>query len=142
MVVQITTLAVVFWTANWSFGKSGYEDSGVFTIGDPEKSKRREYIVLVKTTYLVYFIAVQVYKLSVNLTFYGKTWKTGGTGGESKRHWYMTMDGWLFSLMNLMVLIIVGSFLQQAGLDGNDIGYYDAGVYLKAVASQISWPIA
>ena len=130
MVVQITTLAVVFWTANWSFGKSGYEDSGVFTIGDPEKSKRREYIGLVKTLYLVYFTTVQVYKFFANMNL-GRTW-------FPKRSLYMTMDGWLFSLMNLMVLIIVGSFLQQSGLDGNDIGYYDAGVYLKAVASQIS----
>ena len=142
MVVQITTLAVVFWTANWSFGKSGYDDSGVFTIGDPEKSKRREYIGLVKTTYLVYFIAVQVYKLFANLTFYGRFWEANSTGGKSKRNWYMTMDGWLFSLLNLMVLIIVCRFLQQRDLDGYDIGYYDAGVYLKAVASQISWPIA
>jgi len=142
MVVQITTLAVVFWTANWSFGKSGYDDSGVFTIGDPEKSKRREYIGLVKTTYLVYFIAVQVYKLFANLTFYGQFWKANSTGGKSKRNLYMTMDGWLFSLLNLMVLIIVCRFLQQRDLDGYDIGYYDAGVYLKAVASQISWPIA
>ncbi len=130
MVVQITTLAVVFWTANWSFGKSGFKDSGVFTIGDPEKSKRREYIGLVKTLYLVYFTTVQVYKFFANLNL-GGAWLP-------KRSLYMTMDGWLFSLMNLMVLIIVGSFLQQSGLDGNDIGYYDAGVYLKAVASQIT----
>ena len=145
MVVQITTLAVVFWTANWSFGKSGYDDSGVFTIGDPEKSKRREYIGLVKTLYLVYFIFVQVYKLMANVTvgtslqkMTGKNIQSAEQGGNTKRNIYMNMDGWLFSLLNLSVLIIVTTFLGQAGLDGNDIGYYDAGVYLKAVASQIS----
>ena len=136
MVVQITTLAVVFWTANWSFGKSGYDDSGVFTIGDPEKSKRREYIGLVKTLYLVYFILVQVYKLMANLAI-GQLWSSVYSGA-SKRNIYINMDGWLFSLLNLSVLIIVGTFLGQAGLDGNDIGYYDAGVYLKAVANQIT----
>lgn len=145
MVVQITTLAVVFWTANWSFGKSGFKDSGVFTIGDPEKSKRREYIGLVKTLYLVYFIFVQVYKLMANVTvgkslqtLTGRKFENAAQGGDVKRNIYMNMDGWLFSLLNLSVLIIVTTFLGQAGLDGNDIGYYDAGVYLKAVAGQIS----
>tara|TARA_B100001758_G_C18415534_1_gene619255 strand:- start:3158 stop:4927 length:1770 start_codon:yes stop_codon:yes gene_type:complete len=137
MIVQITTIAVLFWTANWSysfFWQSSYKDSGVFTIGDPEKSNRVTYIQTVKTTYVVYFFLVQLYKIASTSGIYFLV------NGELKKTWYLNMDGFLFFLLNLgMVAVFVTYIVQADGiLYEKEIGYYDVGVYLKAVASDIS----
>jgi len=136
MIVQITTIAVVFWTANWSYSlgwQSSYKDSGVFTIGDPVKSNRVQYIQTVKTTYVVYFILVQLYKIVVTSGIYGLT------SNNWKNDCYRNMDGFLFFLLNLgMFSVLISYTVQENGIYEKDVGYYDVGVYLRGVASQIN----
>lgn len=134
IVVQMTTLAIVFWTANWSglAWTPNYEQSGVFTIGDPEKSNRASYIWWVKTFYLVYYTVVQIYK------FFATVSLPEGYYHTLKNEFYMNMDGWMFFLLNVCVLCVTIPATSEAGYKTDAaLGWYDAGVFLQAVAKLV-----
>jgi len=134
IVVQMTTLAIVFWTANWSglAWTPTYEQSGVFTIGDPDKSNRASYIWWVKTFYLVYYTVVQIYKFFATVTL------PKGYYDNLKSDFYINMDGWMFFLLNVCVLFITIPATSEAGYKTDAaLGWYDVGVFLQAVAKLV-----
>lgn len=135
LVVQLMVLLMVFWSANWNLGSWEYMP-GVWITGAPGKYNRAEIIGTVKSFFLLYYFITLVYKLLCLLPDGPVRYVTAY--GEMGKQLYQHLDAFCFTVMNILLTVLLILLAIWAAGSHSNMKYYDAGVYVRNLASTLS----